>query len=330
MRLGEELLVLSESDMRSVMDMKDAVALAKEGIKADSEGKVLGNKFYVDLGGRGFVKPFSGYIESNEQFFVKVFTLFTDNPTRHSLHSTLGMVIIHDAETGAPVAIMEPTWVTALRTGASTAVAAKYLANSDSSTLTVFGAGTLGKTHLEGLNEVFDLEEVRVVDPIERAREQYVREMSKKTGVDIRPMQSAREAVEGSDIIVTVTTANEPIIKAGWLEPGMFLAKLGSYQEIDAQLVLSVNKLVVDRWEYTGRRVPELIELKKRGLITKDSIHAEYPEIVAGAKPGRESRDEKILYMALGLWGEYAVILPEIYRRASKRGLGVRVAFKAT
>lgn len=328
MELGEELLVLSESDIKSVFDMRDAVKLAEEGIKADSEGRVLGDKFYMDLNGRGFVKPFSGYIESNEQFFVKVFTFFADNPARYGLHSTLGMVIIHDAETGAPVAIMEPTWVTALRTGASTAITAKYLANPDSSTLTIFGAGTLGRTHLEGLSEVFDLEEVRVVDPIREARENYVEEMSEKVDARIHPIDSAREAVRGSDIVITVTTANEPIIKKEWLEPGMFLAKLGSYQEIDPQVVLSVDKFVVDNWEYTGKRAPELIELSKKGLISKESIHAEYPEIVAGAKPGRESRNEKILYIALGLWGEYAAILPEIYRRASKMGLGVRVSFK--
>lgn len=85
----------------------------------------------------------------------------------------------------------------------------------------------------------------------------------------------------------------------------------------------------MDKWEYTAKRAPELIELKKKGLIRKEFIHAEYPEIVAGAKPGRESRDEKILYMALGLWGEYAAILPEVYRRAYKRGLGVKVSFKS-
>jgi ornithine cyclodeaminase/alanine dehydrogenase-like protein (mu-crystallin family) len=328
MKLGEEILVLSESDMKSVMDMGDAVKLAEEGIIADSEGRVLGDKFYMDLGDEGFVKPFSGYIRSNEQFFVKVFTLFPDNPVKHNLHSTLGLVIIHDAETGTPVAIMEPTWVTALRTGASTAITAKYLANRDSTALTIFGAGTLGRTQLEGLNEVFNLEEVRVVDPIKGARERYAEEMSRRVGARIEPMASAREAVRGSDIVVTVTTADEPIIKEKWLEPGMFLAKLGSYQEIEPQVVLSVDKFVVDSWEYTGHRAPELIELREKELISEESIYAEYPEIVAGAKPGRESRDEKILYMALGLWGEYAAILPEIYRRASKRGLGVKVCFK--
>jgi ornithine cyclodeaminase/alanine dehydrogenase-like protein (mu-crystallin family) len=109
----------------------------------------------------------------------------------------------------------------------------------------------------------------------------------------------------------------------------MFLAKLGSYQEIDPKVVLSVDKVVVDKWEYTGKRVPELVELNNKGLISKESIHAEYSEIVARTKPGRESPNEKILYIALGLWGEYAVILPEIYRRALKMGLGIKVNFKA-
>ena len=109
MKDREEILVLSESDVKSVMDMKDAVRFAELGIKADSEGRVYGDKFYMDLKENRFVKPFSGYIETNDQFFVKVFTFFPDNPLKHNLHSTLGMVIIHDSETGAPLAIMEPT-----------------------------------------------------------------------------------------------------------------------------------------------------------------------------------------------------------------------------
>jgi len=327
MRVGEELLVLSERDMKSVMTMKDAVRLAEKGIVADAEGGVSGDKFYMDMT-RGYVKPFSGYIESDEHFFVKVFTFFGDNPVKHGLHSTLGLAIILDAETGAPVCIMEPTWITALRTGTSTTITAKYLAKPDSTVLTIFGAGTLGKTHLEGLNEVFDLREVRVVDILREARERYAKEMSGKVEAKIRPMESAREAVKGSDIVVTVTTANEPIVKSDWVEPGMFIAKLGAFQEIETKMVLAVDKLVVDKWEYTGKRAPELIELVKKGLISEESIYAEYPEIVAGTKPGRESPDERILYMALGLWGEYAAILPEIYRRASKKGLGVKVNFK--
>lgn len=326
-RIGQELLIISESDAKSCLDMKDAIKLAEKGIRADSEHKVLGDKFYMDLGDKGFVKPFAGYIESDEHFFVKVFGLFKDNPVKHKVHSTLGIVIIGDAETGAPVSIMEASWVTALRTGAATAVTARYLANPNSSAVTIFGAGTLGKTHLEGLSEVFKLEDVRVVDPVREARDNYSKEMSKKLGIKVEPVQSAREALKGSDIVILVTTANEPMIKKEWLEPGMFMAKLGSFREMESEVVLSVDKVVVDRWKYSSSRVPELRELVEKGLISEKSIHAEYSEIVAGTKRARESRDEKILYIALGLWGEYAAILPEIYRRALKKGLGVKVNF---
>lgn len=327
MKIGEEIRVISSTDVEKVMPMKDAVKFAEDGIIADAQGRVLGDKFYMEME-RGFVKPFSGYIEGNEYFFVKEFTLYVNNPTRYNLHSSLGMVIIHDSETGTPVCIMEPTYATALRTGASTPITAKYLANADSKILAIFGAGTLGRTHVEGLNQVFDLEEIRVVDPIKEVRENFVNEMSKKIGKDIEPVESAHEAIKNADIVITVTTANEPIIRKDWFHQGLFLAKLGSYQEIDTEIVLSVDKFVVDKWEYTAKRVPELKELTEKGLLTEESVYAEYPEIVSGRKPGRESPEEKILYIALGLWGEYASILPEIYRRASNENLGTVIKFK--
>jgi ornithine cyclodeaminase len=106
------------------------------------------------------------------------------------------------------------------------------------------------------------------------------------------------------------------------LKPGAFVGRLGSYQEVALDVLTGADKVVVDNWRYVRPRIPELAMLDETGAFGREDVHAEWPDIVAGRKPGRESPDDVIVYLALGIWGEYAAILPEIYRRALKLGLG--------
>jgi ornithine cyclodeaminase/alanine dehydrogenase-like protein (mu-crystallin family) len=217
---------------------------------------------------------------------------------------------------------MEANWITALKTGASTAVTAKYLARPDSKVATIFGAGGLGRMHLLGLAEIFHLEEVRVVDVIPEVAERFVAEMGQGTGLPIVIPPSPEAAVRDADIILTVTTGSAVNVKVPWVKPGAFIARLGSYQEVALDLFLKADKLVVDRWQYVSYRVPEMIQLIKEGKLRREDVHAEWPDVVGGRASGRESDDEIILYIALGIWGEYAAILPHVYRRAKELGLG--------
>jgi ornithine cyclodeaminase/alanine dehydrogenase-like protein (mu-crystallin family) len=145
-----EILYLTESDVQKSIAVAKAVDLAEKGIKADGLGKVNGDKFYMDVGDAGFIKPFSGYLLGEELAFVKTFSYFPKNPEIYSRPTTSSMVILLDAETGLPVCLMEASWVTGLKTAASTAVTTAYLAHPESETVTIFGAGTLGRLHLLG------------------------------------------------------------------------------------------------------------------------------------------------------------------------------------
>jgi ornithine cyclodeaminase/alanine dehydrogenase-like protein (mu-crystallin family) len=235
------------------------------------------------------------------------------------------MVMLFDADTGLPACIMEANWITAMKTGASTAVTAKYLSNSDSRVMTIFGAGGLGRTHLSCFNEVFDLDEVRVVDVIPAAAEKFADEMADKTGLSIVIPKSPEAAVRDADLIVTVTTGSAVNVELPWLKPGAFVARLGSYQEIALDVLLEADKLIVDRWAYVSYRIPEIVELLKAGSLSRDNVHAEWPDIIDGRAVGRELQEEIILYIALGIWGEYAAILPSVYRRAKELELGLRL-----
>jgi ornithine cyclodeaminase/alanine dehydrogenase-like protein (mu-crystallin family) len=191
--------------------------------------------------------------------------------------------------------------------------------------MALFGAGGLGRTHLLCFNEVFDLDEVRVVDVVPGVAERFASELAEKTGLSIVIPPSPEAAVRDADLVVTVTTGSAVNVEYPWLKPGAFVARMGTYQEVALELLLEADKLVVDRWAYVSYRVPEMVELIQAGRLSADDVHAEWPDIAAGRASGRESQEEIILYIALGIWGEYAAILPAVYRRAKKLGLGVRL-----
>jgi ornithine cyclodeaminase/alanine dehydrogenase-like protein (mu-crystallin family) len=319
--ISRDILYLTESEVMQCMTPREAVELAEKGIKADGAGEVAGNKFYMNVGGAGFIKPFSGFMAGEEYSYVKSFS-FYENNLEQGLPVTDSMVMLFAAETGLPACIMEANWVTAIKTGASTAVTAKYLASRDSRVATIFGAGGLGRMHLLCLHQLFNLDEVRIVDVIPEAAERFTDEMGKETGLSIVIPPSSEAAVREADIIMTVTTGSAANVEMDWVKPGAFIARMGSYQEIALDVLLKADKLIVDRWEYVSYRIPEMIELIKAGQLSEGSVHAEWPDIIDGRATGRESDSEVILYIALGIWGEYAAILPQVYRRAKKLGLG--------
>ena len=323
--IPRDILYLTDDDVAQCMTAKKAVILAEKGIKADGAGQVAGDKFYMNVGDGGFMKPFSGYMAGEEYAYIKSFSFFEGNRAK-GLPVTDSMVLLFAADTGLPVCIMEADWITSMKTGASTAVTAKYLSKFDSKVMTIFGAGGLGRTHLLCFHEVFDLDEIRVVDVIPEAAERFASEMGDKTGLSIVIPPSPEAAVRDADLVVTVTTGSAVNVETPWLKPGAFLARMGSYQEIALNLLLEADKLVVDRWTYVSYRVPEIVELVKAGRFSEKDVHAEWPDIIAGRATGRQSQEEIILYIGLGIWGEYAAILPPVYRRAKELGLGTRPA----
>jgi ornithine cyclodeaminase/alanine dehydrogenase-like protein (mu-crystallin family) len=324
MPIPAEILYLTENEVQQTLSVAEAVFLAEKGIKADANGDVVGNKFYMPVNQDGFIKPFSGYMDGEEWAFVKTFSYFPGNPDRFHRSTTSSMVILFDVETGLPVCIMEAGWVTGLKTGASTAVTASYLSNPNSSTLTVFGVGSLGCMHTRAIAQRFTLKKVYVIDILPDIAEARAKELEAELGISVEAvlLEDREKAVRSADIIVTVTTGDQPLFQYDWLKPGAFVARLGSYQEVALDVITRADKFLVDNWHYVSPRIPEIIRLVEGGQFGIDNVYAEWPEIVGRKKPGRESTSEVIVYIALGIWGEYAAILPEIYRKAMSLGLG--------
>ena len=234
------------------------------------------------------------------------------------------MVLLFDAETGLPVCLMDGGWITALKTGASTAITAAHLARPDAKTVTIFGAGMQGRMHLRALGHRLPLQHAYVVDILPEAAEAYAAELAPELGLAVEAvgLEDRQQAVRKSDIVITVTTGDQPLVERDWLQPGAFVARLGSHQEVSFDVITCADKVVVDSWHYVRPRIPELRQLAQEQRFGAEDVHAEWPDIVGGRRPGRESPDEVIVYIALGIWGEYAAILPEVYRRARAFGLG--------
>ncbi len=324
MPIPKDILYLTDEDVQKTLSVAEAVNLAEVGIKADAAGKVKGDKFYMEVGSDGFIKPFSGYITGEEYAFIKTFSYFPTNPLKYNRPTTSSVVILIDAETGLPVCFMEASWVTGLKTAASTAVTCSYLARPDSEIVTIFGAGTLGRLHLLALAERFKLEQAYFIDILPEVAQSCAVEIESKLEIPVRAIliEDRERITRKSDIIFTVTTGNQALIEYDWMKPGTFIARLGSYQELDYDVITKADKVIVDNWKYVSPRIPEIINLAENGKFIFKNVYAEWPSIVAGDIPGRETQDEIIVYIALGIWGEYAAILPEVYRKARSLGLG--------
>ena len=254
---------------------------------------------------------------------------YLDDPqARKVIEERIPLVRIGEPEDVANAALFlasdEASWVTGLKTAASTAVTTAYLARPESETLTIFGAGTLGRLHLIAVAERFKLKQAYFVDIKLEVAEACAAELEPNLGfpVEAISLENRENVVRGSDIIFTVTTGNQALFEHAWLKPGTFITRLGSYQEVDHDVITKADKVVVDCWKYVSPRIPEIIALVDKGEFSMENIYAEWPLIVAKKVPGREAADEIIVYIALGIWGEYAAILPEVFKRAKTLGLG--------
>lgn len=324
MPVPDQILYMTEADVQQTLTIAKAIDLAERGIKADAAGQVNGDKFYMNVNEEGFIKPFSGYLAGEQYAFVKTFSYFPINQENFGRPTTSSVVILLDAETGLPACFMEASWVTGLKTAASTAVTTAYLARPDSETVTIFGAGTLGRLHLLAVAERFKLKQAFLVDILPEVAEACAAELEPLLGFPVKAvtLEDRENAVRKSDVIITVTTGSQALFTHSWVKPGAFVARLGSYQEVDHDVIIKADKVIVDKWKYVSPRIPEIVELVKEGLFSINHVYAEWPDIVAGKVPGRESSEEIIVYIALGIWGEYAAILPEVYRQAIALGIG--------
>jgi ornithine cyclodeaminase len=246
-----------------------------------------------------------------------------DNPRTINMPRATAMDIINDPITGHPLAVMDGTIISAMRTGAVTGVGFKYLGRPDASVAGLLGAGVLARTQLMGLKAVMpNLKDVKVFDILGDKARAWAAEMSAQLDAPVRAVGSAADCVEDSDVVVGCTTvsADKRYVKAEWLKPGVFYSNI-SDNDATFEAVLACDKVVVD-----GPRqftIPVVMGLMaKEGLISMEKVYGTIGEIVNGKKPGRQSADEKVFYSCLGLGVHDIINARRIYDEAKRQGRG--------
>jgi len=319
-----ELSYLSRSDVERVgMSMAEIIDAVEEAFLEKGRGKVeMPPKPGIHPRKDTFIHAMPAYIPSLEAAGIKWVSGYPENYKRGLPYIT-GLIILNDPETGVPMAVMDASWITAMRTGAATAVAAKYLARKASKTLAIIGCGVQGRTNLEALKVVFpSIETVYAHDILPEAMERYADEMSGKFGVEVIKCAEPEDAVRDADIVVTATPIlkePQPVIRAEWLKPGVFACPLDFDSYFKPEAFSAMDKLYTDDLEqqryYVSvgyfKQVPE--------------PHGDLGEVVVGSKPARQSDDERIMSINLGLAIEDMATAIRIYHQATEMGIGQRL-----
>jgi len=321
-----ETLLLSKKMVKQCITMEDAINIVEQAFKAHGlVNAAMPAKITLNIGDTGnWSNAMPAYVKEFKSYGIKWAGGFIDNPKRENLPYIMAEFILNDPETGAPLAIMEASVITAMRTGASVAVGAKYLACKHSSVVAIVGTGVQGRTSLEALHVLFDIKEARVADISKEALEKYSAEMGEQLGLSIRPVDSVKEAVTDADIIVTVTTANKPLVMNGWVKPGAYIASMGSFPELDRELVLQADKIVVDSFAQSKHR-GELVPLFEEGKLME--VYGELGDIIIGKKMGRINDHERIVACLIGMATEDLGIASKLFARAKEKGLGQKFTF---
>ena len=325
-----EFIYLSQEDVRATgINMPKMIQIIERLFVLHGEGKVnLPMKVILDLGERerGRINALPAYIGGEFEICgMKWISGFPPNPSKYGIPRAHALIILNDSETGVPLAVMDGTYISAMRTGAVTGVGAKYLGNPDSEMVGIIGCGVQAKTQIMAIKAAIpSIKVLKGYDVRGEASQQFAKWASEELGIRSEAVKTAKEAVEGSDIIVTVTVADEPIVKDAWLKKGSLFAHVGSYQEEEEAVIFNTDKVVVDIWEEVLHRgTPLLAKLYKAGKIKKEKIYADIGDIVAGKKKGRTSRQERIFFSPLGLGSEDVAVASIVYKEAKKKGLGV-------
>jgi ornithine cyclodeaminase len=246
------------------------------------------------------------------------------NPQKFGLPRANGTIILNDLETGLPVCMLNGTLISVMRTAAVTAVAEKYLAKKDSETIGICGAGVINKMQVTTTLKILkNIKQLKIFDINEKNAKTLADYFSREHKLKCTVCKTAKEAVSGSDIIITATTAasGDEYIEAEWIKPGSFFSNV-SLNDPKFEVILSSDKIVVDDWEHSNKEDRILNRIYKKKLITEDNIYAELGEIVSGKKPGREDANEKIFFNPMGMGIEDLACAVEIYKTALKKKIG--------
>jgi ornithine cyclodeaminase/alanine dehydrogenase len=315
-----ELLYLSQADVMDVgLDIKRIIELVELAFREKGHQRVeMPPKPGIHTQPDAFIHAMPAFIPAMKSAGIKWVSGYPANQER-GLPYISGLLILNDVDTGIPCAVMDCVWITAYRTAAATAIAAKYLARPDSRTAGILACGVQGRTNLEALAAFFRLEKAWAYDIVPEVLHTFAKQMSEKLDLEIVAVETPREAVVRSDLVVTsgpILKHPEPTIEAGWLKAGGF----GSAVDFDSYWTPEALA-EMDRISTDDRAQFEYYRSVGYFQSTPDP-YADLGEIVVGKAPRREKVEQRILAINLGLAIDDMAVAPEIYKQALEKGIG--------
>ncbi|HEX3013389.1 MAG TPA: alanine dehydrogenase [Methanobacterium sp.] len=326
-----ETILLNQSQVKELTTMKEIIENVETAYKFHAERKVqMPPKEYI------FYKKFRGdlrimpcFVRGLNESGVKNVNVHPDNPRKYSLPTVMAMIELVDPKTGFPVSVMDGTWITDMRTGAAAGVATKYLARDNSEVLGLVGAGVQAATGLEAINEVMDIKEVRVSCRTCETRDLFAQKASEKYGIDVKPVDTIKEAVQGADVLLTTTPSRDPVVKSKWVSPGTHINAMGAdapgKQELDSH-ILQKAKIIIDCWDQASHSGEINIPVQE-GLVRQSDIQGKIGDIIIGSVPGRTSDEEITVFDSTGLAVQDVVTAWNVYEKALQKGIGQKMNF---
>ncbi|HEV2579830.1 MAG TPA: ornithine cyclodeaminase family protein [Ktedonobacteraceae bacterium] len=313
-------LILREDDVMALLQMADTIGVIEKAFAALGEGKATNHTRIRFKENSGIMHLLAASIPSLGIMGHKTYTIFRSG-MRY-------VVMLYSASEGDLLAIIEADWLGGMRTGATSALATAYLARHAAATVGLIGAGRQATLQLLGVCQVRQIEQVFVYSRRLYEREQFCKQMSQRLNIDVRPVNSSREAIEHADIVITATSSPEPVFPGDWLQPGTHINAIGSNwsnrREIDQAALLRSDLVVTDSLEQALSEAGDLLIPARAGHFDLDRVH-ELASIIVGSAPRRQSEEDITLYKGLGIALEDIATASLVYRLAIDQGRGENI-----
>jgi alanine dehydrogenase len=321
--------LLAEADVIRLLSMDDLIDLMEDALRRFSSGEVVQPvRTVLSLGNaNAFFGLMPAYVREPAAVGAKLVTVFVNN-TALDLPTHLATILLFSPRTGALVAVMDGRYITEARTAAVSAVSASLLAEDSAAVMAIIGSGAQARSHLEALDRVFELTEVRVWSPTPEHRSAFVEEMQSRTTAGMVATESAEQAVRGADLVVLVTSSPEPVVQSGWVKDGAHVMSVGAcrpdQREMDPALTRR-GRLFVDSRAAALVESGDIVKGIEERRFGASHIVGELGELIAGKVEGRRSPREVTIFKSLGLAAEDVVAADLVYRRAIEQDAGLEL-----
>jgi len=322
------VLLLNRNDVMSVLEMGDCIDFLEKAFAEHANGTAVLPLRIAITPPDGLSLYMPAYLKEMDTLACKIVTVYKNNPKEYSMPTTIGKVMLQDPKTGDVICIMDGGYLTAVRTGAVSGLATKYLARDEEGmTAAIFGAGAQAKMQLWGVCEARDVSRAMVYDAFPDAAASFSKEVGEKLGIPVEVVNDMSRMFE-ADIICTATSSAEPIFDGNLIRPGTHINGIGSHspgaRELDTTIIKR-SLLIADSYEACLNECGDIMIPITEGAIAEDHIHADLGEIVIGKKSGRAGDDQITLFKSNGLAIQDAATARLIYDKAKEAGIGTEV-----